>query len=65
MARIPGVKIVSFTIFGEQEENERDVALNHQDPDRWGKTGDREMGTSFVPQEGRGWCLGVRRYPKH
>ncbi|TKC36069.1 hypothetical protein EI555_020861, partial [Monodon monoceros] len=27
-------KIVSFTIFGEKEEHERDVALNRKDPDR-------------------------------
>ena len=38
MARIPGVGRASASPSLEnKEEHERDVALKHQDPKRWGK----------------------------
>ena len=55
MARIPGVgRLSASPSLENKEEHEREVALNREDPDRWGKkpvTG--EAGTYFVPEGGK------------
>lgn len=59
MARIPGVRRSSASPSLEnKEENERDVALNHQDPDRWGKNwwqGRWAQALSLRREEGGAW----------